>query len=56
MHLHTSVYCNRVEYMKYKTVDVRTKRGHARAVRLQANGWHVISGSLFGAVLLEKSI
>ncbi len=39
---------------KYKTVDVTTKAGHAKAVRLQANGWTVVNGSLHGAVLLEK--
>lgn len=40
---------------KYKTVDVRTKKGHARAIRLQASGWKVISGSMYGAVMLEKT-
>lgn len=41
--------------MQYKTVEVRTKAGHARAVALQAKGWKVVSGSMFGAVLMEKS-
>lgn len=40
--------------MKYKKVDVRNKAGHARAVRLQANGWKVIEGSLYGAIMLQK--
>jgi hypothetical protein len=40
---------------KYKHVETRTKAGHARAVKLQAAGWEVITGSLYGAVILEKA-
>jgi hypothetical protein len=39
---------------EYKTIDVTTKKGHNQAVRLQAKGWKVISGSMYGAVQLEK--
>lgn len=39
---------------KYKTVDVRTNEGHAQALRLQSKGWKVITGSLYGKVMMEK--
>ena len=39
---------------QFKTVETRTRAGHARAVRLQASGWKVIQGSITGAVLMEK--
>lgn len=39
---------------EYKIIDVRGEKGHNQAVKLQAKGWKVIAGSLYGVVTLEK--
>jgi len=41
--------------IQYKTIDVTTTKGHQQAAALQSKGWRVVHGSLYGAVLLEKS-